>query len=93
MTVNLFEERRKAVPQRFLSWLDRRHFVSVRSAVLAVTVWLTIDVTRWAMKFAYVEGIDPLGKAAIIGAVTGCVAALQAFAFRDYMRAKDGGTP
>lgn len=84
------EERRKALPQRLVSWADRRHFLSVRSAVLAVTVWMTWDVTKWAMVFAYAPNIEPLGKAAIIGAVTACVAALQAFVFKWYMQAKDG---
>jgi hypothetical protein len=86
----MIEEKRKALPQRFVSWADRRHLISIRTAVLSATVWMTWRVTEWAMTFAYTDDIDPIGKAAIIAAVTACVAALQAFAFRDYMNAKDG---
>ena len=84
------EERRAALPQRFISWADRRHLVSVRSAVLGVTIWMTWEITKWAFQFAYAPEIDPIGKAAIIAAVTAPFAALQGAVFSSYMSVKRG---
>ena len=86
----MIEEKRRALPHRFASWVDRRHFLSVRTAVLGATVWLTYETTRWAFTFAHGSTFDGIGTAAVIAAVTAPLAALQAFAFRDYMSAKDG---
>lgn len=84
------EERRAPLPQKFISWMDRRHIVSVRSTVLAVTIWMTWEVTKWAFKFAYEADMPGLEKAAVIAAVTTPFSALQAFTFKFYMGAKDG---
>lgn len=72
-----------------LAWIDRRHFVSVRSAVLGVTVWMTWEVTRWAFDFAHATKLPGLEAAAVIAAITAPFAALQAAVFKFYMDAKD----
>jgi fatty acid desaturase len=84
------DERRKALPQRFVSWADRRHLVSVRTAVIAATVWMTWEVTRWAFEFAMSSPLPGVERAAVIAAVTAPFCALQAAAFGQYMKAKDG---
>jgi hypothetical protein len=84
------EERRRPIGTRLVSWADRRHIVSVRTAVLAVTVWMTWEVTRWAFGFASSTPLPGIEAAAVIAAVTAPFAALQAAVFGAYMRAKDG---
>jgi len=84
------EEKRRPLPIRFVSWADRRHLVSVRTAALAVTIWMTWEVTRWAFGFAGTTRLPGIEAAAVIAAVTAPFAALQAAVFNAYMRAKDG---
>lgn len=79
---------------RFLVWADKRHFVSVRAAVLYVTLWMTWRAFTWAAEFAYaITGRPGLDIAAIIGAVTVPITALQGFVFKWYMEAKDVSRP
>lgn len=73
---------------RFVAWCDRRNFVSVRTTVLGVTVWMTWRVTIEAWQFAHMSQFDGVGTAAVIAAVAGPLAALQAFVFKFYMEAK-----
>jgi hypothetical protein len=73
---------------RAISWIDRRNFISIRAAVLGVTVWLTVSVIREAWIFAAMSHFDGVGTAAVIAAVTAPVTALQGFAFSSYMGAK-----
>lgn len=84
------EERRKAIHHRAISWIDRRHFISVRTAVVGVTVWMTWEVTRWSFKYAYDSQLPGVETAAVIAAVTAPFCALQAAAFGTYMKSKDG---
>jgi hypothetical protein len=76
---------------KILKWIDGRHFVSVRSATLAVTIWMTWRVTVWAFEYARLalaaeaNGVE---TAAVLGAVTIPLAALQGFAFNTYMKGK-----
>lgn len=74
--------------ERFLSWADRRHLVSVRAFSLYMTLWLTHDSYTWASEFAYLPGVDHVAKAAIIAAVTAPVSVLQGYVFKWYMEAK-----
>ena len=87
------EERRRPLRHRLASWADRRHFVSVRTGVLAATVWMTWEVTEWAFAFAYATPLSGLEAAAVIAAVTAPFCALQAAVFGDYMRAKNSPGP
>lgn len=86
----MIEERRKNLPQKFISWMDRRHIVSVRSAVMGATVWLTFYVTYESFRFAFWSKMSGVEIAAVIAAVTAPVCALQGFVFSSYMKAKDG---
>ena len=73
---------------RFLVWADKRNIVSVRSAVIYVTVWMTWRLTEWATGFAtgwMSSGKSGVEAAAVIAAITVPFATLQAFAFRDYI--------
>lgn len=83
-------DRRKSKIERMLSWADRRHIISVRSSVLAATVWMTWEVTRWAFAYAQASAPASIDDAAVIAAVTAPFCALQAAVFGRYMSAKDG---
>jgi hypothetical protein len=76
---------------RFLAWADRRHLVSVRTATLGVTVWMTWRVTEWAFLFSnawLAAGKSGVDAALIIGAVTAPLTALQTYTFKFYMGEK-----
>lgn len=76
---------------RFLTWCDRRNFVSVRAFTLYATLWLTWAGFRWAAEYAHealaarTAGLD---VAAIISAVTVPITALQTFTFKLYVGAR-----
>lgn len=71
---------------QFWDWVDNRTIV--RRIVLFFTLWMTASVTYSAWLFAYASHFDGTGTAAIIVAITAPTAALQAFAFKDYIKGK-----
>ncbi len=75
----------------FLKWLNSRHFVSVRTTLLAMVVWMTWEVTKWSFDFARTSDLPGLDRAAVIAAVTAPFCALQAavFAIYGWMGKKD----
>lgn len=74
-------------PDAFAQWEDK---LGVRrTAVLAMTVWMTWRAFTWAGEFAYaMKGTDALATAAIIAAVTAPISLLQAAVFKAYLDAK-----
>lgn len=72
----------------FISWADRRHFISVRAVTLYITLWLTWESFHWAAEFAMATAKDGVQVGLIIAAVTAPVAALQGFVFKAYMDSK-----
>lgn len=75
----------------FLAWADRRNFISVRAGTLYATLWMTWTAFDWAGHFAYaVIGRPGLEVAAIIGAVTVPITALQTFTFKWYLNSSRG---
>jgi hypothetical protein len=84
------EERRQNPAQRLVSWADRRHLISVRSAVVGATFWLVWDVTARSFAYAHAAAAPSLELAAVIGANTAPVSLLAGAVFRFYMAAKDG---
>lgn len=74
----------------FINWADRRNFISVRSAVLYVTVWMTWEAFKWAAMFATTTDKTGIDVAAIIGAVTGPISILQGFVFKVYAEGRKG---
>jgi hypothetical protein len=64
----------------------------VRRAVLGVTVYMTYTATIWAQHFAQTTERSGVDVAAIIGAVTAPLMALQGYAFKHYLnsRQEDG---
>jgi hypothetical protein len=85
-------EERRGNPQlrAALSWADRRHLISVRSAVVGATFWLVWDVTARSFAYAHAAAAPSLELAAVIGANTAPVSLLAGAVFRFYMAAKDG---
>jgi hypothetical protein len=82
-----------AVASRTLwTWFERHHVDAL--AVIAVTLWLTVDVIQWAMMFAdehYSE--QGLHIAAIIGAVLTPWGITQSFLFKFYADLKNRDFP
>ena len=72
----------------FIRWADKRNFISVRSGVLYVTVWMTWLAFHWAADFAMTTDKAGLDVAAIIGAVTAPISLLQAAVFRVYAESR-----
>ncbi len=75
----------------FIKWINSRHFISVRAALLAMVVWMTWEVTKWSFDFARTSDLPGIERAAVIAAVTAPFCALQAavFAIYGWMGKKD----
>jgi hypothetical protein len=71
-----------------IAWLERKNFIAVRSLVLYVCVWMTWKATVAAWGFASSSTFDGVGTAAVIGAVTGPIAALNTFVFKWYSESR-----
>jgi hypothetical protein len=71
-----------------LKWFDNKNFISVRSGVLYVTVWMTWLAFDWAGRFAFQTPKDGAEVALIIAAVTAPVTALQMFIFKIYSESR-----
>jgi hypothetical protein len=71
----------------FWDWVDERHVV--RRAVLGVTVYMSYISFTWAAHFAETTNKGGAEVGLIIGAVTGPVAALQAFILKVYSESRD----
>lgn len=83
MTDDLRRETDKSLWARFWEWIDKRR-VDMH-VVLAVSLWLTIDVVQWSMDFADMHPemeADKMYK--VIAAVLGPWAFLQGAMFKFY---------
>lgn len=76
---------------RFLAYVDRRHFVSVRAFTLAATVYLLFEVSRWATAFAAVSDKTGTEIALIITAATGPATLLAGHVLKWYVQSKAQG--
>ena len=70
----------------FLDFIDNRSVV--RRAVLMFTLYMTWLVTHKAWLFAAASTFDGIGTAAIIAAIMAPTAALQGFAFSEYIKGR-----
>lgn len=78
---------------RLWDWIDTRGVI--RRLVLAVTIWATIDTTRWAATFANrALELDRVTTQAVamVGAVTALVAALGGYVFKLYLDSRGGSS-
>lgn len=73
---------------RFIKWADAKNFISVRSFVLYVTVWMTWEAFNWAAVFATVTEKTGSDVALIIAAVTAPISVLQGFIFKIYSESR-----
>ena len=73
--------------ERFWNWIDSRSVI--RRIVLFVTLWMTWAAFAWAAGFAETTLKSGIEVAAIIGAVTAPIAALQAFIFKIYAEGRN----
>lgn len=72
----------------FIKLADARSFVSVRSFVLCVTVWMTWQAFAWAALFATTTDKAGADVALIIAAVTAPISVLQGFVFKVYSESR-----
>jgi hypothetical protein len=72
----------------FIKWADTKNFISVRSFVLYVTVWMTWLAFDWATTFATTTTKTGADVALIIAAVTAPISALQGFVFTVYAKSR-----
>jgi hypothetical protein len=66
------------------TWFANKNFVSVRSGVLYVTVWMTWLAFDWAALFATTTEKTGAEVALIIAAVTAPISLLQGAVFKVY---------
>jgi hypothetical protein len=71
-----------------ISWIDNKNFVSVRSFVLYITVWMTWAAFQWAADFATFTNKNGSDVALIIAAVTAPISVLQGFIFKIYSESR-----
>lgn len=77
----------KTASRTLWDWVEFHHVD--RLAVIALTLWLTFDVMRWAMDFAEAHADGAGGNTAlIIGAVLGPWGLLQGALFKFYADSK-----
>ena len=72
----------------FLEWADNKNFISVRSFVLYITVWMTWEAFYWAAIFATTTEKTGADVALIIAAVTAPISVLQGFVFKVYSESR-----
>ena len=71
-----------------IKWADSKNFISVRSFVLYVTVWMTWLAFDWAAVFATTTDKTGSDVAMIIAAVTAPISVLQGFVFKVYSESR-----
>lgn len=80
--------------EKFLTWFVDKNFVSVRSAMLYIAVWMTYYATQWAAHFAeatkLTSGTD-IGL--VIAAVTMPITTYTGFVYKAYSDARDAAKP
>jgi hypothetical protein len=72
----------------FIDWAENKNFISVRSFVLYVTVWMTWLAFDWAAVFATTTDKTGADVALIIAAVTAPISVLQGFVFKVYSESR-----
>ena len=73
-----------------LKWLETRldEGLWFRRIYVIVATYLTWSVVKWAMHFAEITKLSGIEAAALVAAVAGPVAAIQAYAFNNYLNSK-----
>ena len=72
----------------FIKWFNDKNFLSVRSFVLYITVWMTWEAFTWAAEFATTTAKVGADVALIIAAVTAPISVLQGFVFKVYSESR-----
>lgn len=71
---------------KFWDWIDKRGIV--RRIVLAIAIWMTWEVSQWAMLFVTGSSRPGIDLAAIIAAVTTPVTVFGGFVFKAYIESR-----
>ncbi len=80
-----------AAVTEFAKWFSDKNFVSVRSIMLYVAVWMTAAASKWAAHYADLphEGMSGTDQALIIAAATAPITAFTAFVYKWYSNSRD----
>lgn len=71
--------------EKFLNWFVDKNFVSVRSAMLYIAVWMTWYATQWAARFAETTHLSSgTDIGIVIAAVTLPVTGFTGFVYKFY---------
>jgi hypothetical protein len=73
---------------RFYDWIDERGVI--RRIVLGIAIWMTWEVSQWAMAFVACSQRPGIDLAAIIAAVTGPVTLFGGYVFKAYIDSRSG---
>lgn len=71
---------------KFWDWMDDRAIT--RRIVLSIAIWMTWNVSEWAMHFVEGSTRPGIDLAAIIAAVTAPVTVFGGFVFKAYIESK-----
>ncbi len=74
---------------RLWDFIDSRGIV--RRVVLAIAIWMTWQVSQWAMGYVETSTRPGIDLAAIIGAVTGPVTIFGGYVFKAYIDSRAEG--
>ena len=61
----------------------------IRRVVLGIAIWMTWQVSEWAMAFAINEELG-MNTAAVIGAVSAPIVAFGGYVFKSYLDSRGG---
>lgn len=75
---------------RFLTWVERKNFISVRALMLYAAMWMSWQAFLEMTAFARVSKLDGTGLALVIAAVTAPVTALAGFVYNYYSSSRKG---
>lgn len=73
--------------ERFWNWIDSRGVI--RRVILGIAIWMTWQVSEWAMAFSTNEEIS-INTAAVIAAVSSPIVAFGGYVFKAYLDSRDG---
>ena len=69
----------------FMQWIVHKNFISVRSGMLYIAVWMTYSATVWGAHFAEATKLtNGTDIALIIAAVTAPITAFTGFVYKFY---------
>jgi len=75
--------------ERIAKWFVDKNFISVRSGMLYVAVWMTFDAAHWAARYAELlagkgSAMSGTDISLVVAAVTGPITLFTGFVYKFY---------